>query len=104
MEHVRSYEKRDGVDVFYGNKYNLHPANGEARVGSSGIDKDLPLEQLIALAYQTVPRPNIIVKGGPNAKWYLKRCPVEEIEGEITKQQEWRDVSRCTMHIIVWDE
>jgi len=104
MEHITSFTKQIGADVFYGDKYNMHPANGEARVGVNGIDKGLKLEQVIALAYPMEPRPNIIVKGGPNAKWYLKKCPLDQIEAEIAKQQEWRDVSRCTMHIIVWDE
>ena len=37
-------------------------------------------------------------------KWYLKQCPKDEIEREIKKQQDWRDVSRSTMYIIEWDE
>ena len=104
MEHMTKYEKRNGVDVYYGDKYSLHPANGEGRVGESGIDKSFTLERVVALAYQMVEKPNIIIKAGPNAKWYLKRCPKDEIEREIEKQQAWRDVSRCTMHIIEWDE
>jgi hypothetical protein len=49
-------------------------------------------------------KPNIIIKSGLNGKWYLKRCPANDIEGEIEKQQDWRDVSRSTMYIIVWDD
>jgi hypothetical protein len=104
MEYIKKFEKRIGVDVFYGNKYNLHPENGDGRVGKSGIDKSFTLERVIALAYQMAEKPNIIIKSGLNGKWYLKRCPANDIEGEIEKQQDWRDVSRSTMYIIVWDD
>jgi hypothetical protein len=104
MEHIIKFEKRIGVDVYYGNKYNLHPANGEGCVGASGIDKSFTIERVIALAYQMDEKPNIIIKSGLNAKWYLKQCPKDEIEREIKKQQDWRDVSRSTMYIIEWDE
>ncbi len=103
MEHITKFEKRQGADIGYHNS-NLHPANREGCVGASGIDKSFTLERVIALAYQMDERPNIIIKAGSNAKWYLKRCPKDEIDGEIEKQQNWRDVSRCTMHIIEWDE
>ena len=104
MEYIKKFEKREGVDVYCGNKYNLHPANGEGRVGASGIDKTYTLQQVLALAYQmAVEKPNIIIKAGPDAKWYLKRCPTDEIDREIEIQKEWRDVSRCTMYIIEWD-
>ena len=94
---------RIGTDVYYGNKYNLHPANGEGRVGKSGIDKNLDIDQVIELAYNMPEKPNIIIKAGSNAKWYLKKCPKDEIEREIEKQKNWRDISKCTMYIIEWD-
>jgi hypothetical protein len=76
----------------------------EGCVGVSGIDKSYTFEMVLNLAYKMEEnRPNIIVKAGPNAKWYLKRYPIEVIEEEITKQ-EWRDTSHCTMYIIEWDE
>jgi hypothetical protein len=103
MEHITKFEKRKGADIGYNNS-NLHPANREGCVGKSGIDKTFTLERVIALAYQMVERPNIIIKAGVNAKWYLKRCPIDEIEREIENQKNWRDVSRCVMHIIEWDE
>ena len=103
MEHITKFEKQFGADVYYGNKYNLHPANGEGRVGASGIDKSLSLENVIALAYQMIEKPNIIIKAGSNAKWYLKCCPKDKIKIEIEIQKNWRDVSRCTMYIIEWD-
>lgn len=48
-------------------------------------------------------KPNILIKAGPNAKWYIKKYDPRVIEEEIEKQS-WRDVSRCTMYIIEWDE
>ena len=48
------------------------------------------------------PTPNIIIKAGPNAKWYMKKVHVDEIDNEIEKQK-WRNTSRCTMFIIDWD-
>ena len=90
-------EMKVGVDVFYGKKYNLEPLNGVGRVGNSGIDKTFTLDRVIELANEI--KANIIVKGGPNAKWYIKRCNVEDIEEEIEKQS-WRNTSRCIMWII----
>ena len=48
-------------------------------------------------------KPNIIIKAGPNAKWYLKRFPINLLEIEINKQK-WRDTTRCVMYIIECDE
>ena len=100
MENIMKLEKRVGCDVFYGNKFNLEPLNGVGRVGKSGIDKSFTLEKLIQLAYEI--KANIIIKGGPNAKWYLKKCNIEDISMEI-ENQTWRDTSRCTMWIISWN-
>jgi MoaA/NifB/PqqE/SkfB family radical SAM enzyme len=100
MENITKLEKLKGVDVFYGNKYNLEPLNGVGLVGNSGIDKSFSLEKMIQLAYEI--KANIIVKAGPNAKWYLKRCKLENIEMEM-ENQKWRDTSRCTMWIITWN-
>ena len=101
MEHVKSFEKRFGVDIGY-NESNMHPTNNESCVGKSGIDKNLTLTEVITLAYKMENKPNIIIKAGQNAKWYFKSFPKDIIESEITKQN-WRDVSRCTMYIIEWD-
>ena len=103
MEHVKQFQKRQGVDVGY-NSSNLHPVNGEGRVGVSGINKDYTLVQMIDLAYRMDQKPNILIKAGPNAKWYIKKFDPSVIEEEIEKQQSWRDVSRCTMYVIEWDE
>jgi hypothetical protein len=101
MEHIAMMQKREGVDVGY-HSSNIHPADREGCVGLSGIDKTFTLERILELAYKMEEKPNIIIKSGPNAKWYLKRFPKDGIEGEIQKQN-WRDTSRCVMYIIEWD-
>jgi hypothetical protein len=101
MENIRRVEKRIGVDVGY-HESNLQPQNRDGCVGKSGIDKTYNLEQVIRKANDMNPRPNIIIKAGENAKWYLKRFPNNEIDVEIEKQK-WRDTSRATMWIVEWD-
>jgi hypothetical protein len=103
MEHIRQIQKRIGCDVGY-NSSNLHPANAESRVGVSGIDKNFTLGQMIEIAYKMEEKPNILIKAGPNAKWYIKKFDPNVIEEEIEKQRSWRDISRCTMYIIEWDD
>ena len=70
MEHVRKYERRDHALLKMGE--DLHPADGEGRVGIAGIDKTYSLEKVLALAYRMPGKPNIIIKAGRNAKWYIK--------------------------------
>jgi hypothetical protein len=101
MEHIKSMQTRTGVDIGY-HKDNMIPNDSEGVVGKSGIDKTFTLERVIELARKMEVRPNIIVKPGPNAKWYLKRFSPDTIEAEIEKQN-WRDTSRCTLYIIEWD-
>jgi hypothetical protein len=103
MEHVKQFQKRIGCDVGYNNS-NLHPINGMGRVGVMGIDKNFTLQQMIELAYNMEEKPNILVKAGPNAKWYIKKCNINNIEEEIEKQKRWRNISNYTMYIIEWDE
>lgn len=105
MEHVRKYERREHADLKWGK--NLHPENGEGRVGAGGIDKTYTLPMVMALAYKIVEKPNIIIKAGENAKWYIKKCPIHEIDREIEKMQNsvyYSGMMRCTMYIIEWDE
>ena len=102
MEHVKIIERKQGVDIGY-NSSNMHPVDREGCVGVFGIDKTFTFEMVLELAYKMPNKPNIIVKAGPNAKWYLKKFPKDTIEDEINKQA-WRDTSRCTMYIIEWDE
>jgi hypothetical protein len=101
MEHVKSIEIRKGVDIGYRN--DIQPINREGCVGASGIDKSFTLEMVLQLAYKINNKPNIIIKGGKNAKWYLKRYPKDVIDKEIEKEK-WRDTSRKLMYIIDWNE
>ena len=97
MEYIK--EIRHGVDAGYGAHCNFHPANGEGRKGKHGLDQNLTLEQVIELALSMEENPNIIIKSGEKAKWYLKRYTMEELPAEIEKQQ-WRDTSKCSMYIL----
>ena len=101
MEHVALMQKLVGVDVgFHGSCHQ--PANGEGCVGKRGLDKHLPLERIVEIAYGMQEKPNIIIKAGPRAKWYLKHFPTDMIEHAIQRQT-WRDMSRCKMWIIHWE-
>ena len=102
MNHVKKIEIRTRQDIGY-HIDNLHPLDREECVGSAGINKSLTFEQVVELAYKMEPKPNIIIKAGPNAKWYLTRFQKDVIEYEIEKQK-WRDTSRCFMYIIEWDK
>ena len=102
MEHFKIIRKLNGCDVGH-HTSNIHPVNREGCIGKRGIDKTLTFEEVMNIAYRMENRPNIIIKAGPNAKWYLKRFQVDQIETEISKQS-WRDTSRCIMYIIEWDE
>ena len=102
MEHVKKIEQRKGVDVGY-NGSNIQPIDREGCVGASGIDKSFTFEMVMRLAYKMDNKPNIIIKAGPNAKWYLKHFQKDVIDEEIEKQK-WRDTRRCIMYIIDWNE
>lgn len=98
MEHFKTIEKRLNSDLKKGS--DLHPEDGRGRVGKSGFDKNLKLNDLLEIAYtMNNPRPNIIIKAGKNAKWYLKFCMTEIIDEKIASN----GPSRCTMFIIQWD-
>jgi hypothetical protein len=103
FEHVKQYTVKFGCDVGY-HTSNLHPSSGEGRVGVSGIDKNYSLSKIIQLAYKMEEKPNILIKGGPNSKWYIKKFDTSVIEEEIQKQKKWRDTRRSTMYIIEWDD
>jgi hypothetical protein len=87
----KTIEKREGCDVGW------HGSNIQPR----GIDKSYTLDMVINLAYKMDDKPNIIIKAGKNAKWYMKKVPLHKIDDAIEKQQ-WRDTSRSTMYIIGW--
>ena len=90
MEYIKKLERQDGVDIGFHDEIHKH-----------GHDKTISLEQIVKIAYNMDEKPNIIIKAGKNAKWYLKKCPVNDIPNKINKQK-WRDTSRCTMYVIEW--
>jgi hypothetical protein len=73
--------KIEQADLKWGK--NLHPADGEGRVGKQGIDAKYTLDMVKEIAYRMPEKPNIIIKAGKNAKWYIKKCPKDEIIREI---------------------
>ena len=101
MEHVKKFEKRIGVDVGW-HESNIVPIDREGCVGKAGIDKSFSLQRIMEIAYKLEPKPNLLIKGGKNAKWYLKLCPIDLIESKNEKQQ-WRDTSRVILYIVEWD-
>jgi hypothetical protein len=106
MNRFSKIVKRRGCDVG-GDNTNVHPVNGEGRVGKAGIDKTFTLEKVIDIAYRTPGKPNIIVKAGKNAKWYLKNIESSLIEGMIeeTNRSSWhKDVHNRVMYIIEWEK
>lgn len=101
MEHIKNIERRTGVDIGY-HESSIHPINGEGCVGTNGINKLFTFEMVLELAYKFDRKPNIIIKAGKNAKWYLKYCEKDKIEEAIEKQK-WRDTTRYIMYIIDWE-
>jgi hypothetical protein len=101
MEHFKRIEKREGCDVGWHGS-NIDPIDKEGCVGAGGIDKSYTLDMVMSLAYKMEDKPNIIIKAGKNAKWYIKKVHPDQIEDAI-ESQKWRNTSRCTMYIIVWD-
>ena len=101
MDHIKTFRKINGVDPGY-HESVIHPANGEGRVGARGINKSYTREQVFDLAHRMNPKPNIIIKAGPNAKWYFKIVPIQSLVAEIQKQS-WRDTSRCVMYVLEWE-
>jgi hypothetical protein len=102
MENVKRIDVRKGVDVGYHGS-NMDPIDREGCVGAAGINKSYTFEMVLKLAVKMDPKPNIIIKAGPDAKWYLKRFEKSVLEEEIVKQN-WRDTSRSIMYVIEWDE
>ena len=101
MEHAKNIEIRKGYDVGWHGS-NIQPIDREGCVGAGGIDKSYTLDMVMKLAYKMVDKPNIIIKAGQNAKWYMKKIPINKIDEAIEKQK-WRDTRRYTMYVIVWE-
>jgi hypothetical protein len=90
-----------GADLKWGK--NLHPADGEGRVGAAGFNKANTLEMMKAIAHGMPGKPNIIVKAGKNAKWYIKTCPPDEILAEIEKLRNSArggNMHRATLYVL----
>ena len=86
MEHFERIQKKRGCDL--GRGIDIHPEDGTGRVGKSGFNKQLQLNDLIEIAYTIKnPRPNIIIKAGQNAKWYLKYCDLSLVDEKYNKQK-----------------
>ena len=82
---------------------NLHPADGEGRIGNQGIDATYTLDMVKAIAYRMPEKPNIIVKAGKNAKWYIKKCPTDKIFIQIEKLRNSTlggNMHRCTLYVL----
>ena len=101
MEHFKNIEKREGCDVGWHGS-NIQPKDKEGCVGAGGIDKSYTLDMVMKLAYKMDEKPNIIIKAGKNAKWYMKKVPQNKIADAI-EAQKWRDTSGCIMYIIDWE-
>jgi hypothetical protein len=100
-ELVTKLEKRIGVTVGYKDTSTYDAIEHEGRVGKHGFDANLRLDKMIEIASRMENRPNIIVKAGVNAKWYLHLVPIDNIDADIDKQR-WRDTVNSTMWIIEW--
>ena len=82
---------------------NLHPVDGEGRVGKQGIDANYTLDMVTSIAYRMPEKPNILIKAGENAKWYIKKCPKGEILMEIEKMRNsvyGKNMKRATMYVL----
>ena len=100
MKNFKRIEKIEGCDVGWHNS-NIDPVNREGCIGAGGIDKSYTLEMVMDLAYKHPEKPNIIIKAGKNAKWYLKKILPNKIN-EAIESQKWRDTTRYTMYLIEW--
>ena len=94
LSELEYFEKRNGVDVGYNNSNLPHPNYPDSK---KGYPKNLQLEEVIKLAKDI--NGNIVIKAGKNAKWYIKKINLENINKEIEKQN-WRDTSRYSMYIL----
>jgi len=83
---------------------NLHPADREGCVGKAGIDATYTLDMVKTIAYKMPEKPNIIIKSGKDAKWYIKKCPKDNIirEIELMRNSSFCENSlRCTMYVLL---
>jgi len=101
-ELVTKMERREGSDL----GQEIYPADGskdaEKCVGARGFLKTLTLDEMIGIASRMEERPNIIVKAGDNAKWYLKRFPKDGIDAEFEKNRTRQGVKNTKLWVLEW--
>ena len=104
MEYVKHMVPKEGCDVGW-HSSNIHPKDREGCVGKAGIDKSYTIDMVIQLAYRTQPRPNILIKTGPKAKWYMKQIDLTELDAKI-QSQKWREdqTKNYIMYVIEWND
>jgi hypothetical protein len=65
---------------------------------------EMTLDEVKKIAYDMHQKPNIIIKSGPNALWYIKKCPPEKILEKIAvwRQKEGRKCRHLrTMYVLL---
>jgi len=97
--HAKAITFHGAKDVGY-HASNIDPVERKGCVGKSGIDATYSFEQVAALAFEV--RANIIIKNGPKAKWYLKRCP-KALIAEKTEKNDWHVHKGRRMFEIEWE-
>jgi hypothetical protein len=92
----------ENADLKWGK--HLHPEDREGCVGKAGINATYTLDMVKEIAYRMNEKPNIIIKSGKNAKWYIKKCPKDEIIKEIEVMRNsnyYKNLLRCTMYVLL---
>jgi len=110
VDGVEQCEEYRGVDLDFKNDRNdVHPDDEYATDGKSGLLACLTLQEAINICSRMNPRPNVIIKAGPKAKWYFKGPYPRSDIGPLVEQnakKKWRekDTARRIMYVIVWND
>lgn len=92
-----------GIDL-YKWKYDVTRDGLDAKycIGNNGFDKHMSLEEVIQKI--AIPKKaNLIIKHGPNAKWYVKQVPIEEIDKTLReKTKNYIYNGRSTSYRLSW--
>jgi hypothetical protein len=89
MEHIISSKKLLEADV-------------SLNKNQQSFDKNYTLDEMYQIMWLMEIRPNILVKSGKNAKWYVKWIDPTTIEYRIAKQKKFRNLKGYVMWIIEW--
>jgi hypothetical protein len=84
----------NNVDLFKF-KYDISRDNVPHKycIGKGGFDKTLTIEEVIHEI--AIPNgANVIVKGGKNAKWYVKNIPTELLDSSVRSKDKFYDVKK----------